>query len=181
VIGGFAGTGKSTVARRLSAELGIPRLGSDDLGWTIKASAGLGTEGANPFWVAYDVLFALCEQFVSAGVSTIVETSMGWQFQWDQIDSIVGRHPAVRLLPFVLRCPLGVSLARIQERHRAAQGRYDAPEAYATEPNHVAIREFLDRLDRPNVTFVDAARPPDEVYQDVRARLADRWPSVRLP
>jgi len=29
VVGGFAGTGKTAVSRRLSAELSIPRLGSD--------------------------------------------------------------------------------------------------------------------------------------------------------
>ena len=41
VVGGFAGTGKTSVSRRLSAELCIPRLGSDTIGRTIKGSAGI--------------------------------------------------------------------------------------------------------------------------------------------
>ena len=41
VIGGFAGTGKTAVSRRLSAELGIPRLGPDTIGRTIKGSVGI--------------------------------------------------------------------------------------------------------------------------------------------
>jgi len=40
-IGGFAGTGKTSMSRRLSRDLSIPRLGSDTIGRTIKGSAGL--------------------------------------------------------------------------------------------------------------------------------------------
>jgi len=40
IVGGFAGTGKTAISRRLSAELGIPRLGSDTLGRTINTSLG---------------------------------------------------------------------------------------------------------------------------------------------
>jgi len=41
VVGGYAGTGKTTLSKRLAAELGLPGLGSDDLGQTIKRSKAL--------------------------------------------------------------------------------------------------------------------------------------------
>jgi predicted kinase len=41
VVGGYAGTGKTTLSKRLAAGLGLPRLGSDDLGQSIKRSKAL--------------------------------------------------------------------------------------------------------------------------------------------
>jgi 2-phosphoglycerate kinase len=54
LIGGFVGTGKSTISRQLAAELHIPRLGSDTIGWAIKTSDGI--KNGDAYWVAYDVL-----------------------------------------------------------------------------------------------------------------------------
>jgi len=50
VVGGFAGTGKTAVSRRLSAELGIPRLGSDTLGRAIKNSVGIKNGEVDAYW-----------------------------------------------------------------------------------------------------------------------------------
>ena len=77
IVGGFAGTGKTTVSRRLSAELSIPRLGSDTLGRTIKGSQALNGADVNAYWIAYEVLFRLCEEFIQSGVSTILDLTLG--------------------------------------------------------------------------------------------------------
>ena len=63
IIGGFAGTGKTAVSRRLSAELGIPRLGSDTLGRTIKDSVG--SKGGEAGWSSYR--FALISSRACSG------------------------------------------------------------------------------------------------------------------
>ena len=52
-IGGFAGTGKTTITRRLSAELHLPRLGSDTIGRTIKASRGMPSDEGDAYWIEY--------------------------------------------------------------------------------------------------------------------------------
>jgi predicted kinase len=93
VIGGFAGTGKTAVSRRLSAELRIPRLGSDTLGHIIRDSAGIKSGEVDSYWIAYEVLFHLCEEFIASGVSAVLDLTMGWEFQWQHLDSIVRRHP----------------------------------------------------------------------------------------
>lgn len=106
IVGGFAGAGKTAISRWLSAEFCIPRLGSDTLGRAIKNSAGIKNGDANAYWIAYDLLFCLCEEFVQTGVSAILDLTMGW--------------------------------------------------------------EFLVRLDRSDIHWVDVDRPYDEVYKEVR-------------
>lgn len=165
VLGGFAGTGKTTLAKRLSSELGFPRLGSDSIGRTIRRSEGLEGATANAYWIAYDVLFALCEEFLRSGVSVIVDTNMGWAFQWQRLDSIKERNPKIVFLPIVLRCPREICLKRIQMRHTESPAYYDPPELFVTDPKILRVWDFLENLNRPDLHVVDAARPLDEVYQ----------------
>ena len=150
-IGGFAGSGKTAIARRLAADLRLPRLGSDTIGRTIRVSEGLRGSTVNAQWTAYDVLFRLAEEFIQSGVSTILDLTMGWAFQWRQVDGIVGRHPQTRFLPILLHCPHETCIARIRQRYEAAPERYDPPEVYLTEPKILAIWEYLEGLDRPDV------------------------------
>jgi len=166
LIGGFAGTGKSTISRRLSAELHIPRLGSDTIGRAIKASEGI--KNGDAYWVAYDVLFNLCEEFVQSGVPVLLDMTMGWAFQWLHVDAILQCHPQARCLPVILRCPLATCIERVRLRYVINPERYGPPEIYTTEPKNRAIWDFLSRLDRPDVQFVDADRAVEDVYRDVR-------------
>ena len=75
VIGGFAGTGKTTMSKRLATEPRLPRLGADTIGRTIRESRGNQGNGANAYWVAYDVLFRLCEELLCVGLSRAIESS----------------------------------------------------------------------------------------------------------
>lgn len=172
VIGGFAGSGKSTLSRRLSSELRIPRLGSDTIGRTIRGSRGIREGDVDAYWIAYELLFRLCEEFLQSGVSTILDLSMGWAFQWRELDAITARHPEVRVVPIVLRCPRELCLERISRRYRRDPAYYDPPELYTSDPKLLAIWEYLERLDRPGVSFVDAARPEDEADGEIRAIVA---------
>ena len=114
VIGGFAGSGKTAVSRRLSAELRIPRLGSDVLGRTIRDSAGTKGDAVDAYWIAYDVLFRLCEEFVRSGVSAVLDLTMGWEFQWQHVDTIARSCPRTTVLPIILHCPHEVRIERIR-------------------------------------------------------------------
>lgn len=174
VIGGFAGTGKTTMSKRLATELRLPRLGADTIGRTIRESRGNLGNGANAYWVAYDVLFRLCEEFLCSGVSTIVDITLGWDFQWHQLDAIKGRLPEIQLVPIILRCSRDVCLERIHQRYWAAPGVYDPPELFATDPKLLAVWNFLERLNRPDVHVVDAARTLDVVYGDFKQYVLER-------
>ena len=165
IIGGFAGTGKTTISKRLSAELSIPRLGR-----TIKNSAG--TKSGDAYRIAYDVLFRLGEDLIQSGVSAILDLTMGWEFQWQHVDSIIHRYPKMVFIPIILRCPHATCIERTQQRHRANPEHYDPPEIYETEPKNRSIWKFLARLDRSDIHWVDVDRSYDKVYEEVREYIS---------
>ncbi len=167
VVGGFAGTGKSVMSRRLSRELCMPRLGSDTIGRTIKNLAEIQGLDVNAYSVGYQVLFRLCEEFVQSGVSAIVDITLGWEQQWCNLDRIIERNPCTVFLPVILRCSREDCMVRIARRHQAKPEYYDPPDVY-TSPNALNVWRFLGELHRPEVHFVDAARTQDEVYDDIR-------------
>lgn len=180
VIGGFAGTGKTTIARRLSRDFAIPRLSSDAIGQTIRASKGASQSNIDAFWIAYDVVFWLCEDFLADGVSVVPDINMGWSFQWERVDAIIARQGAITCIPIILRCPLDVCLDRIRLRYTNDPTSSNPPETYTTTLHILDVWQFLDHLGRHDVTVIDAARWENEVYDAVKQRIA-RPPALRLP
>lgn len=172
IIGGFAGSGKTAISRRLSSELSIPRLGSDTIGRTVKNSTGI--RNGDAYRIAYDVLFRLCEEFIQSSVSTILDLTMGWEFQWQRVDDIIHRYPKTVFLPVILRCPHETCIERIRQRHEANPEYYDPPEVYTTEPKILDIWKFLTHLDRPDVHLIDGNRPHDKVYEAVKEYVMSR-------
>lgn len=162
-LGGPPGSGKSTAARRLSCDLGWPVLSSDTIGRLIRDSNGAREATSDPFFIAYDVVFGLADDFIDVGVSVILDLNMGWEFQWRELDRLKERHPALLYLPIVLRCPYRVCLERIAERHRADPTRRSAPEWFADDRAAQGVWDFLDQLDRPDIAFIDASRAEDDV------------------
>jgi predicted kinase len=175
VIGGYPGSGKTSIARRLAVDLHLPRLSSDAIAQTIGASPGLQSQNINATWTAYDVAFDLCAEFIQAGVSTILDLNMGWAFQWQRLDELRAQHPVLRCVIIILHCARTVCHARIQQRH-GLDAAGDAAELFATEPRFLELWQFLEQLDRPDIQSIDAARPFDTVYHDVRQRLISSSP-----
>ena len=174
VVGGFAGTGKSSISRRLSGEFRVPRLGSDTLGRTLRHSLGSRRDEVDAYRLAYDLLFRLSEEFIQSGVSVILDLTMGWEFQWHHADSIVRRYPQTLFLPIILRCAYETCIERIRQRHATNPDYYDPPELYRSEPKILRVWEYLACLNRPDIYFVDAGRPHDEVYEAVRGYISSR-------
>lgn len=174
VLGGFPGSGKTTMTRRFACDWHLPRLASDTLGRTISASEALRGSDINAYWIAYEVFFVLCEEFLRSGLSVVLDLNLGWAFQWRHLDAIKDKYPDVLLVPIILHCPRKLCLERTQQRHAENPAHYDAPDVYRTDPKILAAGDYLDALDRPDIHRIDASRSADAVYRDVSRYLATR-------
>jgi uncharacterized protein len=168
-IGGLPGAGKSTVARRLSEHRGIPLLASDLIGSTLRRSLVDQVPSADAYRAGYDLLFELAGEFLDRGGSVIVDTTLGWAFQWERLDAIHRNRPNVRFVPVLLRCPREVCVERIDRRHEASGGRHArAAQLLAERPQ---VWNFVENLQRSDLHVVDAAGEADQVFQQVLDQL----------
>jgi predicted kinase len=173
-LGGSPGAGKTTQARRLASELRIPLLSADSLGDLIGASEALRGLDVNAQWIAYDVVFGLCSEFLQLGSSVILDLNLGHAFHWQKLDALRQSDPALIWVPIVLQCPRDVCMERIGKRYAANPNTYAPPDVYTTVPHIVGVWTFLEQLDRPDAYVVDAARPHDDVYADIRRYVTVR-------
>lgn len=173
-VGGPPGAGKTALTARLSAEFGIPRLGSDAIGQIIKGSEGAKCASFDAYWIAYDVVFGLCAEFLSNGVSAILDLNLGWEFQWRQLERLRVDYPEATVLPIVLRCPWELCLARIQRRHDGAPEEWGPPERYLANEAIVGVWDYHERLERPDTHFIDAARSEETVFADTKGYVVAR-------
>jgi predicted kinase len=170
-VGGFPGAGKSLIADRLSRELSLPLLNSDTIGGTIRDVLRGKVESPDAFRAGFELLFTLAETFLGSGCSVVIDTNMGWEFQWQRLDAIVERSPEVSLLPIILRCPRDVAVDRITRRYDETDGkRSTAAEILGRHPH---VWDYLEQLDRPDVRMIDATLEPELVYTQTRLCVQD--------
>lgn len=138
----------------------------------IAASHPLKQTSIDVYWIAYDVVFGLCAEFLHTGVSTILDLNMGWAFQWQQLDVLKQQYPDVRWLPVVLQCSRELCLQRIGQRYVDDPTAASPPDVYMNTPHILHVWTFLEQLNRPDVPVIDAARPQDEIYEEILHYLA---------
>jgi predicted kinase len=167
IIGGFAGSGKTHVSKRLAFEMGLPRLEADLLGKTIRQLESFSATSTEAYQIGYAVLWKLCEEFLRSRASLIVDANMAWDVAWESVDALLERCPGFTCVPIVLRCPREVCLERIRRRYQDEPGWHGDPRA--VQGDHATmLSDFLSKLRRPDVRFLDSNRSADEVYEDVR-------------
>jgi predicted kinase len=174
IIGGPPGSGNTSRSRRLARDRGWPVLGSDDLARTIAGSAGL--KDGDAYWIAYDVAFAMAEEWLSLGVSAVLDINPGWTFQWQQVDALRQHHPLAKIVPIVLPCSRQTCLERIDRRHMADPSVFDPPRRFRTDPRILAVFDCGEAIDASRAMLVDAERTDDEVYATVARLVAANWP-----
>ncbi|SDS96749.1 AAA family ATPase [Microlunatus soli] len=173
-VGGFPGSGKSSVSGIVATELGYPVLASDLFGNTIKdvlvqhgSDSGLSSLA---FRAGYATLFAVAEEIVGHRCSVIIDCSLGWQFQWDALDAI-GRRTGVRPQPVILECSPATCIRRLEQRHRRDPVRYPSATEFFDQPQLRDVRRVLETIERPDVRRIDAERPIAEVCADLRRAI----------
>ena len=144
IIGGPPGSGKTSLSRRLARDRGWAFLGSDDLAGTIAGSAGL--KDGDAYWLAYDVAFAMTEEWLSLGVLAVLDIKLGWTFQWQHLDALRQRHRLAKIVPIVLRCSRQTCLERIDRRHAAEPSVFDPPSRFMTDPRILAVFDYVEAI-----------------------------------
>jgi thymidylate kinase len=170
VIGGFAGAGKSTLARKLGQTFSLPYYDTDLVSKAIADSSEF--EGGSPAGVAFDVVWMLAEAYLRNECSLIFDQNMGRPWQWRRIREICEKVPGATQVTFILDCPFEVCIERCETRT-------GHPEIGSVDFRaHKFKWDYLRDNELPEAIRVDASRPADVVYHEVAAHLITRFPRV---
>jgi predicted kinase len=162
VVTGLPCSGKTTVARRLADDLGLPLLTKDDikerlfdtLGWSDRDwSRKLG--GAT-----YEILYYSVEAMLAGGASLIAESNFPPVTAGDRLAEIRGRHPfRLGIVECVARADLlkarWARRAQVKTRH---PGHNDS-QALAEFLNHIDVHTDADGVGRLGTPQLGADEP----------------------
>ena len=164
LIGGPPGTGKTTLARSITASRGWLRLSSDE---TRKELAGLpidqpgagawrqGLYSESSTADTYNALLARARTALEHGESVILDAS--WSAAgWRQAAAAVATASSADLVELMCNVPSAVAAARLETRVAGPSQASDADAAIAD-----AMRQQFEPW--PTATVVDTTRPPDEI------------------
>ena len=164
VIGGFAGAGKSTLARRLGRELAVPFYEIDLVARAIANSRDF--QGTNAKGVAFDLFWTIAQTYLENGNSLIFDQNMGRPRHWEKLKHICASVSGVRLMTFILDCPYDLCVERFEART-------EHPDlGYVEIHDHKFKWDYLNDNEFPDAIRIDASRSQDEVFADVLAYLA---------
>ena len=133
VVSGMWASGKTTLAHRLAADLGWPLIYRDGLKESFFDAVGEASQEVldklGP--ASYGIMFHICEQLLSVGVSHVLESNFNSQMASPRFWQLQEKHP-VQMVQVHLRAPLetlvyrSVNRAKSGERHPVHYKEYAA-------------------------------------------------------
>ena|SRR5690349_11902705 len=173
IIGGFAGAGKTTAAKKLSALNNLPLVSTDELNDELRKILQCDFKTASPH--AHDLAWAIVQKYLENGTSVILDTNMCHDRTWKNVDDLTRRMPDIDVLPIILQCSLETHRQRIEER-----GRTNALHLNLGGDDFEDIihkYEYIESLKREDLIRINAEASVDEVYRNIVSYLED----VRRP
>ena len=167
VIGGFAGAGKSTLARSLGKKLSIPVFEKDQIAKNLDNLEDFQKTGLKAFGVAFDFFFAFAEAHLRNGGSLIFDQNMGRERTWKGLEKLKSKLPAhIEIKIFILECPWELCLARFAAR--TEHPNLDEL-TLADLEDHKFKWEYLNNNELPQAIRIDGSQTSDKVLNDVMA------------
>lgn len=165
ILGGFAGAGKTTIAKRLSAEYNYPLFSSDEISDAVRPLLKLEFHESMP--VSYGILWYLLRKHLENGVTCVVDSNMAGDMSWKRIDEIKQDLPDVRVLPILLTGDLEMHKQRIEHRGKTNLEHLNLGGDAFEDTVHKY--DYLKDLDRDDLVRIDATGSIDEVYEKTKA------------
>lgn len=163
VLGGFAGAGKTTVARRLAVDFNFPFFNPDDF------NAGLMPVLKKSFYeispIAYPVMWHIIKQNLKSGVTCVLDANMCNEFTWKTLDEVKNNFENVEVISIILECSLGVHKERIEKR--GTEDKEHLNLGGDKFENILHKYKFIKKLNRPDIIRVDANTTPDDIYERI--------------
>lgn len=159
MIGGFAGAGKSTLARRLGQTFCLPYYDTDLVSKAVADSSDF--EGGNPAGVAFDVVWMLAEAYLRNECSLIFDQNMGRPWQWKRIreicDKVLGATQVIYAQHRVGEMGWGIGAAHWGQRFGTEAARIIIQTAFETipilerlsaraHPENIASRRLMEKV-----------------------------------
>ena len=93
IVGGAPGSGKTTLARRLAAELRLPLVAKDDVKEALYETVGAPTLDASRVLgnASYRIMYLMAERLLEAGVGLVLESNFGRGWCEDELQPLVRR------------------------------------------------------------------------------------------
>jgi predicted kinase len=167
ILGGFAGAGKTTISKKLSADRNLPLVNTDELNDAVRSILKLDFKAASP--IVYDLAWAMIKKYLENGVTVILDANMCNARTWENVDAIKATMPEVRVLPIILECSLETHKARIDHR---GQYQLDHLNLGGDAFEDILFKyEYINGLERSDLIRVDSNPEIDVVYDAVIRQL----------
>lgn len=171
LINGLPGTGKTTLASRLSADLEVPYLGKDSLKEFLFDE--LGSEDRNHSRVLGKIvsraLYIAAEEYLAANRSLMIESSFFSEFARPEFSQILMNHPA-KVLELYCLTDEAIRRERFTQRHESGQrhpGHHDEAEPISRLTSELELLEKCAPLHIGALIQVDTTSFGDDEYTDL--------------
>lgn len=163
ILGGFAGSGKTAIARKLASEFNYPIFSSDEINDGLRPLLSKDFHNTSP--VAYGLLWFLLKRHLRNNVTSILDSNMCNDQSWKAIDEIKSEFREVDVLPIILKCSLDVHKERIFKREVTDKEHLNLGGDKLDDVMHKY--EYINKLNRSGLIQVDANRPINKVYKEI--------------
>lgn len=163
ILGGFAGAGKTTIARKLASEFNYPIFSSDEFNDGLRPLLNKDFHETSP--VAYGLLWFLLKRNLRNNVTSILDMNMCADRSWQSVDEMKSDLGNLEMTPIILECSLDVHKERIE--HRGANDDEHLNLGGDALEDVMYKYDYINHFKRSDLIRVDASGSIEEVYKKV--------------